>query len=143
MVKQEEKMRRRGGRTARRAAHINGPIIHKPALVSKVPLYDIVNEEGVEQINELAMRIVEEIGVEFRDQESLEIWQKTDAEINDTNVKIGRNTLLELIESVPTEYIHHARNPERTVVVGGRSMVISPSYGPPFIYDFKLSLIHI
>ncbi|MBO68892.1 MAG: trimethylamine methyltransferase [Acidiferrobacteraceae bacterium] len=137
MVTQQDKMQRKGGRTARLAERINGPIIHKPALVSKVPLYDVVNEEGVEQIHELAMRIVEEVGVEFRDAEALEIWRKTDAEIDSSNVKIGRKTLLELIESAPTEYMHHARNPDRSVLVGGRSMVLSPSYGPPFIYDFE------
>tara|TARA_B100000959_G_scaffold7134_1_gene7299 strand:+ start:17578 stop:19107 length:1530 start_codon:yes stop_codon:yes gene_type:complete len=133
----EEKQIRKGGRSARRAARVNAPIVHHPPLVSNVPVYEVANTEGIEQIHELAMRIIETIGVDFRDAESLEIWKSTDAEIDGERVRIGRNTLMALIAQAPTEYVHHARNPERTVTVGGRSMVVSPSYGPPFIYDLE------
>ena len=135
MAIKEEKQIRKGGRSARRAARVNAPIVHHPPLVSNVPVYEVANTEGIEQIHELAMRIIETIGVDFRDAESLEIWKSTDAEIDGERVRIGRNTLMALIAQAPTEYVHHARNPERTVTVGGRSMVVSPSYGAPFIYD--------
>ena len=102
-----------------------------------VPVYEVVNAEGVEQIHDLAMRIVESIGVDFRDAESLEIWKKTDAEIQGERVRVSRDTLMALVDQAPSEYVHHARNPERTVTVGGRSMVVSPSYGPPYIYDLE------
>ena len=137
MAIKEEKQIRKGGRSARRAARVNAPIVHHPPLVSNVPVYEVANAEGIEQIHELAMRIIETIGVDFRDAESLEIWKSTDAEIDGERVRIGRNTLMALIAQAPTEYVHHARNPERTVTVGGRSMVVSPSYGPPFIYDLE------
>ena len=137
MAIKEEKQIRKGGRSARRAARVNAPIVHHPPLVSNVPVYEVANTEGIEQIHELAMRIIETIGVDFRDAESLEIWKSTDAEIDGERVRIGRNTLMALIAQAPTEYVHHARNPERTVTVGGRSMVVSPSYGPPFIYDLE------
>jgi trimethylamine--corrinoid protein Co-methyltransferase len=134
---QPEKHTRKGGRAARRAARVNAPIIHQPALMRNVPVYEVVNAEGVEQIHDLAMRIVESIGVDFRDAESLDIWKKTDAEIQGERVRVSRDTLMALVDQAPSEYVHHARNPERTVTVGGRSMVVSPSYGPPYIYDLE------
>jgi len=134
---QPEKHTRKGGRSARRAARVNAPIIHQPALVPNIPVYEVVNAEGVEQIHDLAMRIVESIGVDFRDAESLDIWKKTDAEIQGELVRVSRDTLMALVDQAPSEYVHHARNPERTVTVGGRSMVVSPSYGPPYIYDLE------
>jgi trimethylamine--corrinoid protein Co-methyltransferase len=134
---QPEKHTRKGGRSARRAARVNAPIIHQPALVPNIPVYEVVNAEGVEQIHDLAMRIVENIGVDFRDAESLEIWKKTDAEIQGERVRVSRDTLMALVDQAPSEYVHHARNPQRTVTVGGRSMVVSPSYGPPYIYDLE------
>jgi trimethylamine--corrinoid protein Co-methyltransferase len=134
---QPEKHTRKGGRSARRAARVNAPIIHQPALVPNIPVYEVVNAEGVEQIHDLAMRIVENIGVDFRDAESLEIWKKTDAEIQGERVRVSRDTLIALVDQAPSEYVHHARNPQRTVTVGGRSMVVSPSYGPPYIYDLE------
>ena len=137
MTLQPEKHTRKGGRAARRAARVNAPIIHQPALMRNVPVYEVVNAEGVEQIHDLAMRIVESIGVDFRDAESLDIWKKTDAEIQGERVRVSRDTLMALVDQAPSEYVHHARNPERTVTVGGRSMVVSPSYGPPYIYDLE------
>ena len=137
MALQPEKHTRKGGRAARRAARVNAPIIHQPALMRNVPVYEVVNAEGVEQIHDLAMRIVESIGVDFRDAESLDIWKKTDAEIQGERVRVSRDTLMGLVDQAPSEYVHHARNPERTVTVGGRSMVVSPSYGPPYIYDLE------
>lgn len=131
----EEKQSRQGGRAARRAKRVNAPIVHNPALVPNVPVYEVANAEGVEQIHELAMRIVEDIGVDFREDAALQTWGKTDAQIDGQRVRIGRETLLSLVDKAPSEYTHHGRNSARTVTVGGSSMVVSPSYGPPFIYD--------
>ncbi len=133
----EEKITRKGGRAARREAREAAEFFHNPPLISQVPVYEVANAEGVEQIHELAMRIVEEIGVDFRDEESLEIWRGTDAEIDGERVRVGRDTLLALVQHAPQTYTHHGRNRERTVEVGGRSQVVAPSYGPPFILDFE------
>ena len=132
---EEEIHTRKGGRAARRAKRLNAPIIHHPPLTTKVPLYEVASAEGVEQIHETAMRIIEEVGVEFRESQAIETWKKTEAEVDGARVRIGRDALLALVAKAPSEYIHHGRNAERTVTVGGKSMVVSPSYGPAYIYD--------
>jgi trimethylamine--corrinoid protein Co-methyltransferase len=137
MADLDEKITRKGGRSGRRKARIDAPIVHNPSLVPNVPLYEVTNAEGVEQVHGLAMRIVEELGIEFRDAESLEIWGRTDAEIEGERVRIGRDSLLALVDKAPSSYVHHGRNNERTVKVGDGNMVVSPSYGAPFILDFK------
>ena len=65
-------IKRRGGSASRRAKRQNALIIHKPTLVRNIPVYEIANKEGVEQVHEFAMRIVVDLGVEFRDAESIE-----------------------------------------------------------------------
>lgn len=127
--------KRRGGRSGRRKAREASAFVHNPTLVRDIPVYEVVNAEGVEMIHDLAMRIVEELGVEFRDPESIEIWKRTGAEIDGFRVRIGRDELLALVAGAPAEYTFHGRNAERTVQVGGRNMVVSPSYGPPFVLD--------
>jgi trimethylamine--corrinoid protein Co-methyltransferase len=52
-------------------------------------------------------------------------------------LRIGREELLELIGRIPSSYLHHARNPARTVRVGDGHAVVSPSYGAPFVRDMK------
>ena len=65
MNTREEKKTRKGGRSARRSLRLNAPVVHHPALISKIPIYEVVNQEGVDQIHEMAMQIIEEIDFSF------------------------------------------------------------------------------
>ena len=127
--------RRQGGSKARRAAVASSQVKHFPELKRKIPIMEVTNQEGVELTHDFAMRVAEEIGCDFQDEESLDYWRQTGAEIEGQRVKIGREELLALIGKIPSAYTHHARNPERSVRVGDGSAVISPSYGAPFVRD--------
>ena len=35
----------------------------------------------------------------------------------------------------PAEFVQHARNPARSVTIGGNRLVTAPAYGPPFVHD--------
>ena len=96
---------------------------------------EVTNQEGVELIHDFAMRVAEQIGCVFQDEESLDYWRQTGAEIDGELVRIGRDELLELVGRIPSSYVHHARNPERSVRVGDGHAVVSPSYGAPFVRD--------
>ena len=127
--------RKRGGSGARRETRLNAPIIHNPTLQRNIPLYEVTNREGVEMIHDFAMRTVEQVGCVFQDEESLSFWRKTAAEIKGERVYIGRDELMSLISTAPSSYLHHARNPERTVRIGDGHAAIAPSYGAPFVQD--------
>jgi len=129
------KRRRLGGSKGRHAAIANKPIVHHPSLQRKIPIMEVTNQEGVELIHDFAMRTVEQIGCEFQDEESLDYWRQTGAEIKGQRVFIGREELLALVEKIPSSFTHHARNPERSVKVGDGHAVVSPSYGAPFVRD--------
>ena len=127
--------RRQGGSAARRAAVASAAIVHHPEIRRGIPLMEVTNDEGVELIHDFAMRVVEQIGCDFQDDESLDYWRQTGAEIDGERVRIGRDELLGLIGRIPSSYRHHARNPERSVTVGDGHAVVSPSYGAPFVRD--------
>ncbi|KIQ67632.1 trimethylamine methyltransferase family protein [Wenxinia marina] len=40
-----------------------------------------------------------------------------------------------LDEEAPSTFTQHARNPQRSVEIGGRNLVLAPVYGPPFVRD--------
>ena len=88
--------RRQGGSAARRAAVANAAIVHHPENRRGIPIMEVTNQEGVELIHDFAMRVAEEIGCDFQDQESLDYWRQTGAEIDGERVRIGREELLEL-----------------------------------------------
>ncbi len=121
--------RRSGGRATRREARLHAPIIHRPTLVREIPVYELLDAEGVALVHETAMTILEEIGIDFIDDEALDLWKDAGAEVSGTLVRIPRELVMSLIEQAPPEFTLHARNPDRTVRIGGRNMIFHPNGG--------------
>ena len=127
---------RRGGRSARRAERLATPIISLPTLVRRIPVYEVLNEDGVELIHQASMEILEEVGIDFRDDEALDMWRRTGAKIDGQTVYLDRNLVMELVSSTPEAFTLHGRNPERNVRIGGDNTVFVPTYGSPYVLDF-------
>ena len=53
----------------------------------------------------------------------------------ETRVRIDRALLMELVGQIPSEFVQHARNPERSVTIGGKNTVFVPMYGAPYVRD--------
>ena len=123
-----------GGREGRRTLRA-APMASFPTLVREIPVYNLVPDEAVELIHEESMRILEEVGCEFRDDEAIAMWTAAGAEVSGTRVRIDRALLMDLVAKVPSEFTLNARNPERTVKVGGRNTVFVPMYGAPYVRD--------
>lgn len=126
---------RSGGASARRQARLHGPIVYRPAAERNIPTYEVLKADGLEAIDDRAMNILETIGIEFRDDVSAEIWRDAGAEVDGHRVRISRELLRSLISTIPGEFDYHARNPERTVRVGGKHMIFGPAYGTPNLID--------
>ena len=126
---------RGGGREARRAARAEARPAIVPYVTRRVPVYDVMSIEGLELIERNAETILEEIGVEFRDDpEALALWRDAGADVQGERVRIPRGLARKLVtDSAPAEFVQHARNPERSARIGGPHMVFAPAYGPPFI----------
>ncbi len=127
--------KRSGGRAARRKRRLGAPIVQRRYITRDIPLYELLDAEGIEIIHENSMTILEEIGVEFRDDDALERWRAAGAEVSDSRVRIPRELAMATLALAPSEFTQHARNPERNIVVGGRHTVFAPTYGSPFVRD--------
>ncbi len=127
--------RSRGGADARRAARSRPKLEQLPNIVRKIPVVELLNEEGLQIIEHNADTILEEIGIEFRDdEEALALWKNAGADVQGTRVHFPRGLPRSLIrKSAPRQYTQHARNPARNVEIGGNHTVFAPVYGPPFI----------
>ncbi|MDP7157752.1 MAG: trimethylamine methyltransferase family protein, partial [SAR324 cluster bacterium] len=72
-----------GGREARRAARIEAKVPTVPYITRNVPCYEVMGEEGLAVIEAQAETILQEIGVEFRDDaEALQLWKEAGADID-------------------------------------------------------------
>ena len=132
-----ERKKRSGGRTARQAAR-SAPVTQGvPYITRNVPVYEVLDEEGLALIEKNAGTILQEIGVEFRgDAEALQIWKDAGADINGERVRIPKGLCKKLIQdNAPAEFTQHARNRQRSVRIGGKNTVLVPAYGSPFVLD--------
>jgi len=127
----------RRGREARRAERSHAPAVASRQILRRIPLYELLDAEGIERIHDASMTILEEIGVEFRDAEALELWRKAGASVAGQRVRIGRELAMALLASIPPSYVQHARNGSRSVTIGGDAMVLAPTYGSPFVRDLE------
>jgi len=134
---QAEGGRRGRGAAARRAARTGGgPGPSLPYITRKIREYEVLDEEGLRLIERNADLILEEIGIEFReDAEALELWRKAGADVRGERVHFPKGLCRELLKTAPSVFTWHARNPERSVQIGGKATVFAPVYGPPFVRD--------
>ena len=99
--------------------------------------YDILSGEDVEAIHEQAMTILEEIGVDFLHDRAREIFGSAGMAVDGMRVRFDRGFVMEMAAKTPSTFTLQARNPMRTVTLGGDNMVTAPVYGPPFITDLE------
>ncbi len=129
--------RKSGGRAGRREARASARPASAPFIRRKIPYVEILSEEGLQLIEDNADRLLEEIGIDFLDDpEVLELFKAAGAHVEGTRVRFPRGMCREIIKaSAPSEYVQHARNPERNVTIGGKNTVLVPAYGSPFAHD--------
>ena len=126
--------RRGGGGAARRAdrtqLRVDAP---RPVRRALAPT-ELLSEDMLSSIEADAETVLWEIGVAFPEQpEAHRRWREAGAEVEGDRVHIPRGLARTLCATAPSEFVHHARNPERSVTVGGDHLVFAPVYGPPFV----------
>ena len=97
-----------------------------------------LDEDGMVSIHDGAMSILEDIGIEFLNQEAIDIFRKAGALIRDTNVRIDREFVMEMVSKAPTEFEIAARNPAHNVPVGGNHMLFGNVSSPPNYFDLDI-----
>lgn len=125
------------GRDAKRAARLHQVAASVPFIRRGIPVCELLNEEGLALIEHNADTVLEEIGVDFRgDEVALATWRAAGADVKGERVRFPRDFCRSIIrKSAPHEFIQHARNPARSVIIGGSNTVFAPAYGSPFVRD--------
>lgn len=131
-----EPTRVRAGRAQRRAER-GAPRTMGTAYIRRaIPPYDILSEEGLRRIETAADRILAETGIDFRDDpEALALWRRAGARVEGNRVRFEPGMLREVLKTAPAQFVQHARNPAKSVLIGGDSVVFAPAYGSPFVMD--------
>ncbi len=127
-------------RIARRRKTHRKPRTPEPFLITgvqrEIPTYNLMHEEGLELIEARSEQLLQEIGVRFlEDPEALTLWRDAGADVVGDRVRFPPGLLQKLLETAPKIFHQHARNPARTIELGGNNVVFAPAYGMPFVSD--------
>ena len=129
-----------GQRRARRRGKVSlVRTAHSPAFINrKIPFFELLDEAGLELIEDQAEWLMQEVGLEFQDDpEALTLWRAAGADVTDTRVRAPRGMVRKLCATAPRQFTQVARNPDRSVIIGGASQIFAPVYGAPFVRDLQ------
>jgi trimethylamine--corrinoid protein Co-methyltransferase len=104
-------------------------------LTNTLPRYEILDEAALQELERGWRRIVSELGIEFLYDEALEYFKGAGQEVDGQLVKFDPDWILEQVGKAPPQFTLQARNPERSVTIGGDNMVFSAVYGCPFVRE--------
>src|ERR1700680_2148212 len=104
---------RGGGREAKRGGRAARSGVTIPYITRALPYYEVLDEQGLLTIERNADTILEEIGIDFRDDaEALSLWKAAGADVKGERVHFPRDLCRSLIRSsAPREFVQYARNP--------------------------------
>ncbi len=129
----DKRTRRRGRRSARRAAHNGSTKVELPTYITRqiprhasVARYELLGEEGLQRLEDHAEWIMSEIGIEFRgDEEALRLFKEAGASVKGARVRFDKGHVRALCATAPSEFKMHGRNTKRTVIFGGKRVVFA------------------
>ena len=130
----------RVNRRRRRAPPAQKPVaIHQlePRILRNrfAPL-EALNEEQLEFIHDVSLRIIEEQGIEVLGDQALDLFRKAGASVGDDGVvRLDRALVLETVGKAPQQFDVTPRNPVQTMPVGGNVINFGLVSGTPNVHD--------
>ncbi|MBT6531518.1 MAG: trimethylamine methyltransferase family protein [Marinovum sp.] len=139
MAEPTPKRRRSGGRAGGALRRGSAAIEQMPWRLPVNPdrPTEPLNEAGVAAIHDGAIRILEDIGIEFLNPEACEILRQAGCTVTGENVRMGRDFVMEMVAKAPSQWTLTPRNPDRELIVGGPYMLFGAVSSPPSYWDVK------
>ena len=97
----------------------------------------VLSGEALDAVHEHAMTILEEIGTDVRHEGALAMLAGLGQDIDGERVRWDREFVMEMAGRAPASFTLAARNPARSVRIGGGKPVLTPVGGSPFCADLE------
>jgi len=128
----------RRARARRETGTVGGVAPASPHVRRGLPFFDVIDEDTIVTLEGQVDWLIREVGIEFRDDpEAHRIWKEAGADLQGTRVRADPVWIRALCAKAPREFTQLARNPDRSVTIGGTNQVFAPIYGAPFVRDLE------
>lgn len=90
--------------------------------------FNFADQKELDDIHEATLDVLKNVGVNFHNEEALEIFRKHGARVDGVTIYIEKEMVEKALETAPSSFEWRGR--ESSVVVGDGESVSVPSYGP-------------
>jgi len=97
--------------------------------------FEYFSEQEVRRVHETCLRLLETVGVDFSFEPAIVVLKKAGCKVEGQRVFFPPKLVEAQVAKAPAQYTLQARNPEKSVVIGGEHIAFIPCYGPPFVTD--------
>lgn len=126
-------------RSNRRKERLKSPLLDRPFQLVKNPLPPMAwaSDAELDKLHEASMEILENIGLDFLDDETLDIWEKAGAKVDRTSrhAWLDRGLILDAVSKAPSLFTWKARNPKYDLPIGENYITFVPNSGMPYVSD--------
>ncbi|MFT5505205.1 MAG: trimethylamine--corrinoid protein Co-methyltransferase [Gammaproteobacteria bacterium] len=114
-------------------------VVKAPAYFTrKIPPYELLDEAGLDRLENHSDWILAEIGIEIRDDPiSLEYFRAAGVQVEGELLRFEPGQAKSLCQTAPKTYTMYARNSDNHIEFGDNNIILAPAYGPPFVTDLK------
>ncbi len=100
-----------------------------------MPRFDVFSEDALDIIEEGWRRLLSDNGVEFLDDEAVELFRRAGQRVDGQLVRFDPDWVLETIGRAPKRFELRARNPERSVELAPDTMLFTTVNSAPFVRE--------
>ena len=120
-----------------RARRSNGSIRQqawKP-LRNPLPPVSPLSAEQVEHLHQASLRLLSDTGMRVLDSSARNILRQAGCVVSEERVRFDPDLVVEAVSKAPREFTLQARDPAKSLVIGGDHVVFSSVGGPAFVSD--------
>lgn len=128
--------RRERSRANRKKIKTLPKVVFRPIQNPYTP-YNMLTEAQIMQLHNASMHILENVGLDFLDAESLSIWEKAGAKVDHAarHVWIDRGLIEQTLATTPSQFTWLARNPVHNTLIGHNHIACGPCGGMVYAHD--------
>lgn len=131
----------RRARSARSREASASAVLASPHVRRSLPFFAVLGDEQLAKVDAQVDWLLQDVGIAFRDDpEALRVWRAAGVEPTGEHgdlIRADAKWIRDLCAQAPSAFPQIARNPERSVVIGGTHQVFAPIYGAPFVRDLE------
>ncbi len=97
--------------------------------------FEYFSQDEVLKIHEATLHVLETVGVDFGYEPAVAVFKKAGFKVDGKRVFFSPKQVMAQVAKAPSEYTLEARDPDKSVTIGGDHIAYIPCYGPPFVHD--------